>query len=95
MPWLDGVRDRLQNDQLVPWEQRKITDLLEADWDAPWGPPDRSDIRPPADRAADFVDYLIELGIFRRRSDNRVDVPDLYLSGLNLRRKGGVRRRNG
>ncbi len=94
-PWLAGVRDRLKDDQLVPWEQRKITSLLGAGWDAPWGPPDRSDVRPPADRPADFVDYLIELGIFRRRSDNRVDVPDLYLSGLNLRRKGGVRRRNG
>ena len=94
-PWLAGVRDRLKDDQLVPWEQQKITNLLAADWDAPWGPPDRSDVRPPADRPGDFVDYLVELGIFRRRSDNRVDVPDLYLSGLNLRRKGGVRRRNG
>ena len=93
-PWLDGVRKRLQNDQLVPWEQRRITSLLGADWDGNWGQEHQSEIRPPADRPADFVDYLIELGIFRRRSDNRVDVPDLYLSGLNLRRKGGVRRRN-
>ena len=94
-PWLDGVWTRLQNDQLVPWDQRKITSLLGTDWDGRWGPGHLSDIRPPTDRPADFVDYLIELGIFRRRSDNRVDVPDLYLSGLNLRRKGGVRIRNG
>ena len=94
-PWLDGVRTRLQNDQLVPWDQRKITSLLGTDWDGRWGPGHLSDIRPPTDRPADLVDYLIELGIFRRRSDNRVDVPYLYLSGLNLRRKGGVRRRNG
>lgn len=35
---------------------------------------------------------LIDIGVFRRRSENRIDVPDLYLSGLGLRRKGGVRR---
>ena len=93
-PWLDGVRTRLQNDRLVPWEQRKITSLLAADWDGRWAPEAQSDVRPPEDRPADFVDYLTELGIFRQRSDNRVDVPDLYLSGLNLRRKGGVRRRD-
>ena len=40
----------------------------------------------------DFLDYLIEIGVFRRRSDDRVDVSDLYLSGLDLRRKGGVKR---
>lgn len=92
-PWLEGVRIRLQEDQLVPWGRSKITRLLGTDWNGSWGPGHTDDVRPPADRQADFVDYLIELGIFRRRADNRVDVPDLYLSGLNLRRKGGVSRR--
>ena len=90
-PWLEGVRNRLQEDQLVPWGQRRITNLLANKWEGSWG--HATDIRPPADRPADFVDYLVEIGIFRRRSDDRVDVPDLYLYGLNLRRKGGVRRR--
>ena len=49
-------------------------------------------VRPPVEQAADLVDYLIDLGVFRRRSDDRIDVPNLYLFGLNLRRKGGVRR---
>ena len=92
-PWLEGVRTRLREDQLVPWDQRRITNLLSTDWDGSWGPAQASGVHPPAERPAEFVDYLIELGIFRRRSDNRVDVSDLYLSGLNLRRKGGVRRR--
>ena len=92
-PWLEGVRVRLQEDQLVPWGRAKITRLLGTDWNGSWGLSLADGIRPPADRPGDFVDYLIELGIFRRRADNRVDVPDLYLSGLNLRRKGGVSRR--
>ena len=40
----------------------------------------------------DLRRQLADLGVFRRRSDDRIDVPDLYLFGLNLRRKGGVRR---
>ncbi len=51
----------------------------------------RGSIRPPADRPTDLVDYLIELGIFRQRYNGKIDVPDLYLFGLRLRRKGGVR----
>ena len=92
-PWLEGVRIRLQEDQLVPWGRAKITRLLGTDWNGNWGPGPADDVRPPADLPADLVDYLIELGIFRRRADNRVDVPDLYLSGLKLRRKGGISRR--
>ena len=89
-PWLEGVRTRLAEDRLVPWDRQRIVALLDAGWDRSWGSSDRV-IRPPADRPADFLDYLIEIGVFRRRFDDRVDVPDLYLSGLGLRRKGGVR----
>lgn len=67
-PWLEGVRHRLQEDRLVPWGHAKITRLLGADWNESWGQAHANGIvRPPADRAADLVDYLIELGIFRGR----------------------------
>ena len=89
-PWLEGVRTRFEEDRLVPWERQRIVALLDADWDRSWGSSDRV-IRPPVDRPADFLDYLIEIGVFRRRSDDRVDAPSLYLSGLRLRRKGGVK----
>lgn len=35
-------------------------------------------------------DGLLELGILRARSPSSYDVPDLYLAGLNLTRRGGV-----
>lgn len=91
-PWLDGVKRRLKQDQLVPWEWREIVDLLDGDPHGSWGGPGRPGLRPPVDQPADFLDYLIEIGVFRRRSDDRIDVSDLYLSGLDLRRKGGVKR---
>ena len=91
-PWLAGVRERLTPGRLVPWVRNKIVDLLDADWEGVWGSRNGGSIRPPVERPADLVDYLIEIGVFRGRSDDRIDVPDLYLSGLDLRRKGGVRR---
>ena len=92
-PWLAGVRERLTGNRLVPWVRKELVDLFDAGWAGAWGRYGGRDVRPPVDQPADFVDYLIDLGVFRRRSDDRIDVPDLYLSGLNLRRKGGVRRR--
>ena len=93
-PWLEGVKERLTRDRLVPWTRREVVDLFETDWRETWGTLEasRMHIRPPVEQPADFVDYLIALGVFRRRSDDRIDVPDVYLSGLNLRRRGGVKR---
>lgn len=98
-PWLHGVQRRVERQRLVPWTYDEIVRLLEADWDEDWSATDPGSadpgIRPPENAPMHFVEYLIELGVFRRRPDDRVDVPDLYLFGLNLRRKGGVRRGSG
>jgi hypothetical protein len=84
-PWLDAVKVRLKG-QLVPWErERDLLKLLRFDAAA------SSDKKPPFDDR-ELLDYLIEVGILRRRSDGRVDAPDLFLHGLGLLRKGGVRR---
>lgn len=91
-PWLDGVKQRLAKKPLVPWNRKEFNELLSHKWEEHWGNSAAS-VRPPVDRPADLGDYLIELGIVRRRSDDRIDVPDLYLFGFGLRRKGGVRAR--
>jgi len=85
-PWLDEIRACLSKNPLVPYSDKDATILLE-------GIPASSVNRPPYE-GKELLDYLIELGILRRRPDLRVDAPDLFLSGLGLRRKGGVRRRN-
>jgi hypothetical protein len=33
------------------------------------------------------------MGVFRVRSDDRIDVPDLFMAGLGLSLKGGARKR--
>ncbi len=85
-PWLDTIKSRLKN-QLVPWDrEREILKLLRD-----FGSADGTEKSPPFEDR-DLLDYLVEVGILRERSDGRVDAPDLFLYGLGLRRKGGVRR---
>ena len=50
-------------------------------------------VRPPVENARDLIDYLVEVGILRARSDGRLDAADLFLTGLGLKRKGGVRKK--
>jgi len=82
--WLEAVKDRIKN-KLVPWRAQDIIRWLEK----PWG--DSEGESPPFE-GRDLLDYLIEVGILRYRSDRRIDAPDLFLAGLGLSRKGGVRR---
>ncbi|MBI4669638.1 MAG: hypothetical protein HY747_10745 [Elusimicrobia bacterium] len=92
--WLGKLGTWLSNDPLtreVPWERRQAERVLEKSWATLGG--GENNISLPADSARDLVGYLIEVGIFRERYDGRLDVPDLFLFGLGLKRKGGVARR--
>jgi len=88
-PWLYGVKKRV-NGNLMPMDRREFRERLTADWDSSWG--SQPDLRPPVDSPAELIDYLLELGVVRERTRDRVDVPDVYLYGLGLKRKGGVRK---
>lgn len=85
-PWLEEVRKGVAASPLVPWERdRDVVRLLERFASS------AGSAAPPFE-GRDLLEYLIEIGILRRRPDGRIDAPDLFLSGLGLRRKGGVRR---
>ena len=91
LPWLPGVKDRLDGTG-VPIPRREAERLLSHKWDDSWNKT-QNEARPPADNASELVTQLTEIGVFRVRPDNRIDVPDLFMAGLGLSRKGGVRRR--
>jgi hypothetical protein len=90
-PWLDGLKKRIQN-ETVPCHRKRFEHLLALKWDDNWGQ-SGSSIRPPVENARDLIDYLVEVGILRARSDGRLDAADLFLAGLGLKRKGGVRKK--
>jgi hypothetical protein len=86
-PWLDKVKTKLSESPLVPWDrERDVTNMLE-------GFTRSTDSSAPPYEGRELLEYLLEIGMLRRRPDGRVDAPDLFLSGLGLRRKGGVRKR--
>lgn len=91
LPWLTGLKERLAKDREVPWTRRELETLVRGRWDESWSP-SRSEVRPPTDNPRALVDYLMELGIVRDRGGDSFDVPDLFLKGLGLTRKGGVAR---
>ncbi len=82
--WIDTLASRLGG-ALVPMDRRVVEERLEdcASWDP----------APPFTDPRDLLDYLLEIGILRQRQDGRIDASDLFLYGLKLKRKGGVRRR--
>lgn len=88
MPWLQGVRQRLANRE-VPLGRQEWVDLLNSDWDR-WR--DNERLRPPHETPEALLDYMIEIGVCRKRADERIDVPDLFLYGLGVKRRGGVQR---
>lgn len=85
-PWLEAIKGKLRVDPLVPYAEKSAIKLLE-------GLSVTEGVTPPPFQGRELLDYLLELGIFRRRPvDGRLDAPDLYLAGLGLRRKGGVKK---
>ena len=85
-PWLEAIKVQLHADPLVPYTEKAAIKLLE-------GLSVTEGVTPPPFQGRELLDYLLELGIFRRRPvDDRLDAPDLYLAGLGLRRKGGVKK---
>ncbi len=85
-PWLDSLKASLATNPLVPYLEKDAVKLLDVAISA-------DEAKPPYE-GKELLEYLIEVGVLRRRPDRRIDAPDLFLAGLGLRRKGGVKRRS-
>lgn len=90
--WLPRVKECLESADQVPWESRQKLEIAFRQHWSDWENED-VEVRPPATRPKELVDLLLELGIVRNRLGEKFDVPDLYLKGLGLKRKGGVAKR--
>jgi len=90
MPWIEGLSHRLSNRE-VPLTREEWLEILTADWEQ-WCNDGQETQRPPGKTPAEFLDLLLQLGVCRKRPDGRIDVPDLFLHGLAIKRRGGVKR---
>ncbi len=84
-PWLEAVRPVLTG-RHVPIPRDDLAILLgEIEWSGVE--------RPPISREPNaLIDSMLQIGILRLTLDKRIHVPDIYLYGFGLKRKGGIRR---
>lgn len=83
-PWLNALKLQLQGLE-VPTEQSKFIQAIEqTNW--------QQDIKPPTEDPQQLIDYFQRLGIIEIRLDKRINVPEIYLYGFDMKRRGGVKR---
>jgi hypothetical protein len=84
-PWLSALRLPMQGQQ-VPITRPNLTKLLsEVDWVG-------VDRKPVSTDPRRLINDMLEIGILRLTTEQRIHVPDIYLYGFDLKRKGGIRR---
>lgn len=88
-PWIKQLKPHLQ-DKSVPMSQGEMEDLLrEVSWEGAAREP------PPHTAPRQLIEDMLSIGILRRTDDGRLHVPDIYLYGFDLKRKGGIRKPRG
>jgi hypothetical protein len=88
-PWIKDLRLKLDGRQ-IPMEKKEFEQVINHLFKTEWV--EGSKTRPPSDNSKSFIVYLTNLGVIKKRPDERIDVTDLYRAGLGLKRKGGVRK---
>jgi hypothetical protein len=87
-PWLEALKTSLTGLE-VPTLKSKFLELLTA---TQWS--EQSGKRPPTTKPEEVLNYLLRLGIVESRSDGRINMPEIYLYGFKVKRRGGIKRPN-
>ena len=83
-PWVRVLKKSLAGNT-VPMARKEFAMLLKkTEWE--------TGAQPRHTQPEQLVDDLLSLGILRETEDKRIHVPDIYLYGFGLKRKGGIRR---
>ncbi|HEU4964994.1 MAG TPA: hypothetical protein VFV52_14205 [Bacilli bacterium] len=83
-PWLNDLKPNFEGIE-VP-APKAI--LLQAIRNTTWVQEEKK----PASNPEDILKYLLKLGILESRTDGRLNMPDIYLYGFKMKRRGGIRR---
>jgi|HubBroStandDraft_6_1064221.scaffolds.fasta_scaffold153526_1 hypothetical protein len=84
--WLERLRPTLDGGEVPMTEDLFVEMVQHVRWS------DDAGGQPPHSEPRELVDYLIRRGVLERRTDGRLNVPDIYLHGFGLKRRGGIRR---
>lgn len=84
--WLESLIDRLRGKTMLMGREEFLTYLQPENW----AEDDRKTL--PGKTGEMILETLLTLGIVTSTSDGRINVPDIYLHGFGLKRKGGIKR---
>lgn len=85
-PWLEALKTSLSGTEVPMARERFLKALDETEWSKQPGK------QPPASDPEDILKYLLQLGVVESRSDGRINIPEIYLYGFEVKRRGGVKR---
>ena len=97
-PWVEPLLDKLRGitvpltkeELLRYWPRNVLDEVMNRSKDKL--PPRKYSSAPQESRNIDLlIDDLQELGVLYRTEDGRINVPDIFRVGFEIRRKGGVR----
>ena len=85
-PWLESLKESFVGlNAPIPRD-----DFLKAIQSTKWS--EKPEKQPPAKQPEEILRYLLQLGVAESRRDGRINMPEIYLYGFKVRRKGGVKR---
>ncbi|MDH6060084.1 hypothetical protein NWP17_06470 [Chrysosporum bergii ANA360D] len=85
-PWLEALKTSLLGLE-VPTSKSKFLEVLKGtEWSK------KSGKLPPTSQPEEVLKYLLQLGIVESRSDERINMPEIYLYGFKVKRRGGIKR---
>ncbi len=85
--WLLSLKPKLETLTVPIEESQFLENVLESTLHN-----DTQQQKPPANTPEALLQLLRQLGIVEIRSDKRINIPEIYLYGFGVKRKGGVKR---
>lgn len=85
-PWLEPLKNSLNGLKVPVTEEIFLERIENTRWSEETGK------QPPISQPAEIMRYLLKLGIIEIRSDQRVNMPEIYMYGFGVKRPGGVKR---
>ena len=85
-PWLEALKTSLMDLEVPTPESKFLEVLTTTGWSEQLGK------RPPTSKPEEVLKYLLQLGIVESRSDGRINMPEIYLYGFKVKRRGGIKR---
>ncbi len=84
--WMQNLITRLNKKTMLMGLEEFLSYLVPENW------PEEERKNLPGKTNMEILDVLLTLGVVMKTTDGRINVPEIYLHGFGLKRKGGIKR---